>query len=201
MDPSRLVDSPIRAPLASQAIVSQALEGLKRGVAHSSSRLTGGEEAFVMWLESRFRNLGATDGRNRAMDMLSGESGLQSQMLYAYLLREKGDLAKASEIVNQLLPSIGPEVPSSVSWPWAFAGDLQLARGNTRQAVVFYQQALARNVQDIAAVYGMALAFRDSGDFMSAEQKIAETLSLDPNFIPGILRISRFEWDLRSRHD
>ena len=80
------------------------------------------------------------------------------------------------------------------SWSWTFTGDVQSARGQRDQALIFYQAALSRNPQDPAAVLGLALNLRDSGDYKAAQQKLAESLALDPLFIPALLRISRFEW-------
>jgi Tfp pilus assembly protein PilF len=47
----------------------------------------------------------------------------------------------------------------------------------------------------VNAVYGLALLLREKKDFKSASQKIEEALSLDPNYVPALLRRDRFEWE------
>lgn len=194
-DPDRLMDSPIRAPLAAHVLLPFALEGLVKGAEYRDSRLTPGKKAFVRWLEARYRHNPLTQPIPRVTELLAKEDDMQSQVLYAFTLREQGKLEEAAEVLNRTIPLLeasGGEIKSS--FPWSFAGDVHYTRRNVSQAILFYQNALSRNAQDIGAVHGMALAFRDSGEFKLAEQKLAEALSLDPGFMPSLLRITRAEW-------
>lgn len=194
-DPDRLMDSPIRAPLAAHVLLPFALEGLVKGAEYRDSRLTPGKKAFVRWLEARYRHNPLTQPISRVTELLAKEDDMQAQVLYAFALREQGKLEEAAEVLNRTIPLLeasGGEIKSS--FPWSFAGDVHYTRRNVSQAILFYQNALSRNAQDIGAVHGMALAFRDSGEFKLAEQKLAEALSLDPGFMPSLLRITRAEW-------
>jgi tetratricopeptide (TPR) repeat protein len=193
-DPDRLVDSPIRAPLAGHILVSFALEGLVRGAEMRESRLSPGKTAFVKWLEARYRRNPLSQPIGKVREILSREEDSQSQLLYAFTLQEQGKLDEASDVMTRVTALLQSQEDMRSSFPWSFAGDVHYARRNTSQAIVLYQNALSRNARDVAAVLGMALAFRDSGEYKLAEQKLAEALSLDPFFIPALLRISRFEW-------
>ena len=193
-DPDRLIDSPIRAPLAGHILVSFALEGLLKGAELKESRLSAGKVAFVRWLEARYRRNPLSQPLARVRETLSHEDDAQSQLLYAFSLREQGKLDEASEVMSRVTTQLQSQEELRSSFPWSFAGDIQYARRNVSQAIVLYQNALSRNPRDISAVLGMALAFRDSGEYKMAEQKMAEALSLDPFFIPVLLRVSRFEW-------
>lgn len=193
-DPDRLLDSPIRAPLAGHILVSFALEGLSRGAEMRESRLSNGKKAFVKWLEARYRRNPLSQPLSRVTEALAQEADPQSQLLYAFALREQGQLDPAAEVMNRVIPLLQNAEDQKSSWAWSFAGDIQYARRNVSQGIVFYQSALSRNAQDIAAVLGMALAFREKGEYKLAEQKLSEALSLDPSFIPALLRVSRFEW-------
>ncbi|MBS1985251.1 MAG: hypothetical protein JST16_13860 [Bdellovibrionales bacterium] len=193
-DPDRLLDSPIRAPLAGHLLVSLSVEGLVKGAEAAGSKLSPGKKAFVRWLEARYRRNPLSQPLARVTELLAQESDPQSQLLYAFTLREQNKMDEAGEALNKVIPLLQGQEDLKSSWPWSFAGDVQYARRNVSQGIVFYQNALSRNPQDIAAVLGMALAFRESSEFKLAEQRLAEALSLDPLFVPAQLRISRFEW-------
>jgi len=195
-DPERLIDSPIRAPLAGHILKAEALAGFKRVT--DSTGLSAGQSAFLRWLDARDSMNPLGENTSKLAKLLASEANPQSQVLYAYLLKIEGNLDAASEILGRSIPLLEGQRISS-SWAWSFAGDLQNARRQMDQALIYYQAALSRNPQDAAAVLGLAIALREAGDFQASEQKFAESLSLDPNLIPALLRIDRFEWHRRSR--
>lgn len=194
-NPDRMLDSPIRAPLAAHILMAFGIEGITKGAEAAQTKLSPGKTTFLKWVEGTYRRNPLTQPVGKVAELLSQEDDPQSQMLLAYLMRRQGRLDDASQILNRILPQLHSRDDVKSSFPWAFAGDVQIARRNISQGVVFYQNAIVRNPQDIDAVYGMALAFRESGDFKLAEEKLAETQRLNPFFVPAALRVSRFEWE------
>ncbi len=195
-DPDRLVDSPIRAPLAGHILVAEALAGFKRALELAS--FTPGQTAFLRWIDARNSMNPIGENATKVANILAGESNPQSQILFSYLLKEQGKLDAAADILGRTVPLLeGQKIVSS--WPWSFAGDIQHARGQMDQALIYYQSALSRNPQDASAVLGLALSFREIGDFQASEQKFAESISLNPYLTPALLRIDRFEWHRRAR--
>lgn len=197
-DPDRLLDSPIRAPLAGHILMAEALAGLRKGVEVFSSLFSVGQIAFFRSLEARSFSNPLTDNLTKTKDLLSRDPNAQSQLIYAYLLNEEGKTEQASDVLSRVIPLLETQKVMS-SWPWTFAGDVQSARGQYDRALIFYQAALSRNPQDPAAVLGLALNLREGGDFKEAQQKLAESLALDPLFIPALLRTSRFDWHRSSK--
>lgn len=197
-DPDRLLDSPIRAPLAGHILMAEALAGLRKGVEVYSSLFSVGQIAFFRSLEARSFSNPLSDNLTKTKDLLSRDPNAQSQLIYAYLLNEEGKTEQASDVLSRVIPLLETQKVMS-SWPWTFAGDVQRARGQEDRALIFYQAALSRNPQDPAAVLGLALNLREAGDFKAAQQKLAESLALDPLFIPALLRTSRFDWHRSSK--
>lgn len=197
-DPDRLVDSPIRAPIAGHLLMAEALAGLRRGAELYANQMSPGQVAFIRSLEARSALNPLSESLHKTVEILSRESGAQSQLLYAYLLNENAQTDQASEVLTRVIPLLESQRVMH-SWPWTFAGDIQSARSQGDQALLYYQAALSRNAQDSGAALGLALAFRDEGDYKAAQQKLAESLSLDPLFIPALLRVNRFEWHRRAK--
>lgn len=195
-DPDSLIDSPLAAPLASHLVHSEALDGLLRGAESlGASDLSAGQLAYVRWLKGRATGFStSTPSLAQVVTGLENEESLQSQVLFAYALKEQGRFEEASQVLTKVLPLIESQGLTSSSWPWTLAGDVQLARSRYDQSILFYQGALNRNNLDYAAVYGLAMTLRDRGQYVEAEQKIREAQSLQPAFMPARLRVSRLEW-------
>lgn len=195
-DPDTLIDSPIAAPIASHLVHLEALDGLLRGAESlGSPALSSGQIAYVRWVKGRATGFStSTPSVAQVLLGLEGEEALQSQMLYAYVLKELGRYDEAAQVLVKILPLIESRKLTESSWPWTFAGDVEAARSRFDQAILFYQSALNRNNLDYAAVYGLAMTLRDRGRYMEAEQKLREALLLQPSFVPAKLRISRLEW-------
>lgn len=199
-DPDKNLDSPFKAPLAGHILIAESFAGLKKATELVGQQLSAGQAAFFRYLEARSRSNPLGENLKSLSTALSSETDPTSQLLYAYLLAEEAKLDAASEILTRVI-GLAEDKKISSSYPWTFAADLHLARGQMDQAVIFYQTALRRNPQDVSAVLGLALALREAGDYIGAEQKLQEALSLDPNFIPALLRISRLEWHRRIRSE
>ncbi|MEO5668328.1 MAG: tetratricopeptide repeat protein, partial [Bdellovibrionota bacterium] len=195
-DPDSLIDSPLPAPIASHLIHSEALEGLLRGAESlDAATLSPGQLAYVRWLKGRATGFStSTPSIAQVSTGLENEEGLQSQVLYAYALKEQGRYDEAAQILAKVLPLIEGRKLTESSWPWTLAGDVEAARTRFDQAILFYQSALNRNNLDYAAVYGLGMTLRDRGQYGEAEQKLKEALSLQPSFMPAKLRVSRLEW-------
>jgi len=193
-DPDTLIDSPLPAPLAGGVIQSEALEGIVKGVEQLGSKVSKGKLLFARWLQGRVVSFSAlTSPLSEVAQVLSLEESLQSQALYAYALQRKGQSDRASEVLSKVLPLVEKEQMNS-SWLWTFAGDVQAERSQIDQAILYYQAALNKNSYDHAAVHGLGLMLRERGQYDVAAQKIQESMNIRPHFIPGQLRISRFEW-------
>lgn len=194
-DPDRLLDSPIPAPLAGHVLVKEALSGLGRAADLVMARLSPGQKGFVRWFDGRVGRNPLNQPLGTVLDQLALESDPVSQILYAYALRDRGNLEQASQVLTRVLPLLDNQkglLPSS--WPWTYAGDVQFALGRYDSAVMSYQAAQARNSSDPGAFLGMALIFREKGSYPQAEAQLNEALRADPGFIPAVLRLSRFEW-------
>lgn len=193
LDPDLMVDSPLRAPLATQVFLTEVIRGYRSAMALSPESLTNGQKKYFEWLMSRFELNPLATSAQEALDILKGEAAALSQLAAAYLEKEAGRMDLSSEILSRTLARLsGTQIKSS--WPWSFAGDVQRNRGIYDQAVIFYESALNRNPRDVNAVFGLALILREKRDFKSAQQKMEEAISIDPNYVPVQLRRDRFEW-------
>ncbi len=198
MDPDKNMDSPLKAPLAGHMLFAESSAGYKKAADYLGRELSPGQSAFLRYQDSRIQSNPLGETLAKASSLLAGESDPNSQFLYAYLLNEESKVEQAADALTRLIPLIEDQ-KNVGSFPWTFAGDLQFARGQMNQAVIFYQTALRRNPQDPSAVLGLALSLREASDYAGAEQKLEEALSLDPNFIPALLRIGRLDWHRRAR--
>jgi tetratricopeptide (TPR) repeat protein len=194
LDPDLMIDSPLRAPLATQVFLGEVLRGFRNAMTFVPDALTEGQKKYLEWLLSRFELNPLSTSAQEALDMLKSEAAALSQLSAAYLEKENNHLDIAAEILSRTLTRLSSTQIRS-SWPWAFAGDIQRNRGLNDQAVVFYESALSRNPRDVNAVFGLALILRDKKDYKSSAQKMEEVISLDPNFVPVQLRRDRFEWE------
>lgn len=196
MDPDRLRDSPIRAPIAGHIIMAEALEGFRRA-AERVTTLTAGQRAYLRWLDGRMRLNPVAQSFSQVTSLLGQERDDLSRILLAYVQKEQGQLADAEQSLVRVLPILESlaEVPSS--WPWTLFGDLSFEQGKFADATLAYEKALGRNPVDVAAVFGLAMVHRQQGQWNLAALKLNETLSLDPFFIPGLLRIERPIWHRR----
>jgi tetratricopeptide (TPR) repeat protein len=199
-DPDRLKDSPIAAPLAGHIIEAESIAGFQRATELTSKPviIRNSQRAFVRWLETRKNLNPVSQDLADAAESLSVDDDVQSQVLYAYTLKEQGRFDEATRVLQQVVPLIENEkdIPLS-SWPWTLAGDLHAQRSEWDQAFVFYESAIKRNPNDVAALWGLSIYYRENGKFIEAIQKKQEALSLDPSFVPARLRIPRFEWHRR----
>lgn len=194
LDPDLMIDSPLRAPLATQVFLAEVVRGYRSAISLAPAALTEGQKKYFEWLLSRFELNPLATSAQEALDILRGETAALSQLAAAYLEKEAGHLDVSAEILSRTLTRLsGTQIKSS--WPWSFAGDVQRNRGMLDQAVIFYEGALNRNPRDVNAVFGLALILRQKRDFKSAGQKMEESLSLDPNYVPARLRRDRFEWE------
>jgi|GEM_PF-6562092 len=198
-DPDRLLDSPIPAPIAGHVIVKEAAAGFSRSSDLTIARLSAGQKGFVRWLEGRVGRNPLNQSLGSVLEQLALESDPVSQVLYAYALRDRGNLEQASQVLARVLPLLDSQKGLlSSSWPWTYSGDVQFALGQYDSAVMSYQASQARNSSDAGAFLGMALIFREKGDFARSESQLSEALRADPYFIPAVLRLSRFEWQGQS---
>jgi len=199
-DPDALIDAPIPAPIAGHFFYSEALEGLIRGAESLGNSLSPSKLSYLRWLKGRvFSFSPLTQPLGTVMKDLELDQDLQAQVLYAYTLKEQQRYDEASEVLTKALPLIEDRKITKSSWPWTLAGDVALARSRYDQAITFFQSALNRNNFDYAAVHGLAVTLRDRGQYSNAQQKLKEALSLQPNFMPSKLRMTRFEWQGVSR--
>ncbi len=195
-DPDTLIDSPLPAPIASHLIHLEVLDGLLRGAESlGSPTLSAGQLAYVRWLKGRATGFSTSTPSIAQVSVgLEAEESLQSQVLYAYALKEQSRYDESAQVLAKVLPLIENRKLTESSWPWTLAGDVEAARARFDQAILFYQGALNRNNLDYAAVYGLAMTLRDRSHYVESEQKMREALSLQPSFMPAKLRISRLEW-------
>jgi tetratricopeptide (TPR) repeat protein len=199
-DPDTLVDSPIPAPLAGHLFYSEALEGLIRGGESLGNALSPAKLSFLRWLKGRvFSFSPLTQPLPQVMKELELDDDLQAQVLYAYTLKEQRRFDESAAVLTKVLPLVEDKKITNSSWPWTLAGDVALARDRYDQAITLFQSALNRNNFDYSAVHGLALTLRDRGQYADAVQKLKEALSLQPNFMPSKLRMTRFEWQAVSR--
>jgi tetratricopeptide (TPR) repeat protein len=202
-DPDRLRDSPIPAPIAGHIVEAEAIAGFQRAVELTSKPLIirNSQRPYIRWLETRKNRNPVSQDLSEAAQSLSQDNDVQAQVLLAYTLKEMKKITEAVQIMQQAIPLIETEkdVPVS-SWPWTLAGDLHAERGDWDQAATYYEGAIKKNPNDVAALWGLSTYFREKSRFVEAIQKKQEALSLDPNFIPARLRISRFEWHRRLGH-
>lgn len=193
-NPDVLIDAPIPAPLASYIVKSEALEGLGEAVSKVRDQIGSGRVALAQWLKGRSVGFGSlTQPVDSVRESLGAEEDLQSQALYAYLLARDNRYEEAAQVLARVLPLV-EEGNTSSSWIWTLAGDIQVERSQVDQAILYYQAALNRNNYDYAAVHGLGLMLRERGQYNVALQKIEESESMRPSFVPATLRISRFEW-------
>lgn len=193
LDPDLMIDSPLRAPLATQIFLTEALRGFRSALSNAPDAITEGQKKYIEWLISRLELNPLASSAQEALDLLRSEAPALSQLASSYLEKENNHLDRASEIISKILPRLsGTSIKSS--WPWSFAGDIQRNRGLYDQAIIFYEGALSRNPRDVNAVFGLALILREKKDYKSAYQKIEEAEAIDPDFIPAQLRRDRFEW-------
>jgi tetratricopeptide (TPR) repeat protein len=149
----------------------------------------------VRWLKGRATGFSTSTPSIAQVSVgLEAEESLQSQVLYAYALKEQSRYDESAQVLAKVLPLIENRKLTESSWPWTLAGDVEAARARFDQAILFYQGALNRNNLDYAAVYGLAMMLRDRSQYVESEQKMREALSLQPSFMPAKLRISRLEW-------
>jgi tetratricopeptide (TPR) repeat protein len=199
-DPDTLVDSPIPAPLAGHFFYSEALEGLIRGGESLGNALSPAKLSYLRWLKGRvFSFSPLTQPLPQVMKELELDDDLQAQVLYAYTLKEQQRFDESAAVLTKVLPLVEDKKITKSSWPWTLAGDVALVRGRYDQAITLFQSALNRNNFDYSAVHGLALTLRDRGQYADAVQKLKEALSLQPNFMPSKLRMTRFEWQAVSR--
>lgn len=193
LDPDLTIDSPLRAPLATQVFLAEVVRGFRSAIALAPEALTEGQKKYFEWLLSRFELNPLATSAQEALEILKGEAAALSQLAASYLEKEAGRLDVAAEILSRTLTRLsGTQIKSS--WPWSFAGDIQRNRGMLDQSVIFYEGALNRNPRDVNAVFGLALILREKKDYKSASQKMEEAIALDSNYVPVQLRRDRFEW-------
>ena len=194
-DPDTLIDAPLPAPLAGGVIQSEALEGIVKGAEQLGDSISNGKLLFARWLQGRAVSFTAlTQPLTEVAQELSLEESTQSQVLYGYALQRQGKVDEASEVLSKVLPLVEKEDMTS-SWLWTFAGDVQAARNQVDQAILYYQAALNKNSYDYAAVHGLGIMLRERGQYNVAVQKLQEAKNIRPQFTPAKLRISRLEWE------
>jgi tetratricopeptide (TPR) repeat protein len=194
-DPDSWIDSTIPAPLAGLLIKTEALEGLLKGAESLAPDISSGQLSFVRWFKGRFTTYSPlTESLSSVLRQLENENNLQSQVLYAYALKEQGRYDEASVALTKSLDQVEARKLTQSSWPWTLAGDIMFARARYDQAITFFQRALNRNNLDYAAVHGLGVTLRERGQYNDAEQKIRESLALYPFFMPARLRVTRLEW-------
>jgi tetratricopeptide (TPR) repeat protein len=200
-DPDFFLDSPIPAPVAGNIIRTTALEGLVAAAQASGlDQLSSGKMDFLRWMQGRATSFNPlAQPLDEVMRKLALEDDPQSQLLYAYGLKEQRRFDEAAAVLLRVLPLVETQHKISSSWPWTMAGDVQFSRFQFDQAILYYNSAINRNNLDAAAVYGLALVLRERGSFDASEQRLAEVLSINRLFVPARLRIPRFDWQARQR--
>jgi tetratricopeptide (TPR) repeat protein len=196
VDPDRLKDSPIRAPLFLHWIYTDAAEGYISALALFENEVGKAKAQYLRWTNNRHPFNAAPEPIAQTRQNLAGEKDLLGQLLYAYLLKEEGQWDLSSQILTRVIPQLSPKDYRG-SWPWLMAGNLAEERGLLDQSILFYQNALSRHPRDVNAIYGLAMNLIQKGDFQGAQEKTAEALRLDPSFVPAILRTSRLDWHRR----
>jgi hypothetical protein len=197
-DPDRLEDSPLRAPLFIHWLYTESYEGYLSALAIFEKDIGLNKAQYLRWIASRHPYNSTPEPISQVHQALSKESDLLGQLLYAYVLKEERELDQASQIVNGVITQLSPKDYRG-NWPWLLAGSLAEERGLVDQSILYYQGALSRQSRDVNAVYGLAMNLIYKKDFHGAQEKIAETLRLDPSFIPAILRITRMDWHARNQ--
>lgn len=199
-DPDTFLDAPIPAPIAGHFFYSEAMDGLIRGAESLGNVLSPAKLSYLRWLKGRMISFSPLSQSAAQMTKeLELDEDIQSQVLLAYMLKESQQFDQASAVLTRSLPLIDDQKLTKSSWPWTLAGDVALARSRYDQAITFFQSGLNRNNNDHAAVHGLAITLRDRGQFQDAQQKLRETLSLQPHFLPAQLRMTRFEWQRMAR--
>jgi tetratricopeptide (TPR) repeat protein len=196
-DPDRTLDSPIRAPVAGAILMSQALAGFRHATERFESALKPGQISFLKYQESRKSLNPLAMPLSQVSTTLAGEDDALSRLLYAYTLKELGRSSEALTVMQALIPTLESNSEVKSSYPWSFTADLLWASGQIDESSRFYERALRRNRSDVSSVFGLAMVARAQGDYQAARQKLAETLALDPSFVPALLRQPRFEWHAR----
>ena len=192
-NPDASLDAPIPAPFASHLLLLESTEGIVFGRNFSRAELNTGEKDYLKWVIARQNGNPLTEPIDRVSQELAKDYSARSQVLLAYTYQQMDRFEKAAEILTQTLPLI-TDNDFVGSWPWSFAGDIQLQRGFIDEASILYKSALRRNILDVVAVYGLGQILREKKDFDGARQRFAETLNIDANFVPARLRVSRTQW-------
>ena len=82
------------------------------------------------------------------------------------------------------------EADKKISGPWVFLGDIASTKGDLEGAEVNYQQALAVNPKNVNAYLRLALAQRQQGKFIAAQNSYAEALNLWPDYPEAHLNLA-----------
>lgn len=195
-DPDLLKDSPLRAPLFIHWLYTESAEGYITALASFENEIGKNKAQYLRWVNNRHPFNAAPEPITQIEKKLSIESDLLGQVLYSYLLKETGEWDQASQVLNRVIPQLTAKDYHG-TMPWVLAGNLASERGLLDQSIIFFQAAQSRKPRDVNAIYGLAMNLIEKRDFQAAQEKIAETLRLDPSYIPAMLRISRLEWHRR----
>ena len=202
-DPDRLVDSPIPAPFGGHILQAESLLGFEKVIDYfpNVQDLSLAHRNYLRWLDPRNRLNPLSNKIEGLQSQLVAEGSELSKILFGYTLAKENKFEESSQILTETLnkiPTNSDEFGSiRSSWPWALAGDVLFELGQWDRSRVFYEKALLINSNDVSAVWGMALYHRQKENFVAAEQKLQETLALDPNFVPARLRRTRLDWHRR----
>jgi tetratricopeptide (TPR) repeat protein len=188
-----IIDSPIKAPIASAVFLNQSARGFKEASRAYKGELNQGHKAFLNWFLAKMESVPPLMTAAEVSLALQKESDAQSLVYLAYIHKEEGRYNLAAEVLNKGLNRIEPRV-KNVSWPWTLSADIQLLRGVVDQSSLHYQAALSRNSRDMSAIYGLGLVLRENQDYKGAKRKIDEVVLAYPSFIPAKLRIHRYKW-------
>ena len=92
--------------------------------------------------------------------------------------------AEAENVLATLVES-----DDSLSGPWVMRGDIASEQQDYKQAEAFYRQALIVNKDNVNAYLRLALAQRQQGRYLAAQNTLAKALLLWPDFPEAHLNI------------
>ena len=92
--------------------------------------------------------------------------------------------AEADKVLAALVES-----DDSLSGPWVMRGDIAREQQHYEQAEAFYRQALVVNQDNVNAYLSLALAQRQQGRYLAAQNTLARALLLWPDFPEAHLNI------------
>lgn len=203
-DPDRMLDSPIPAPFGGHILQAESLTGFEKVIDFfpSTQDLAAAHRSYMRWLDPRNRLNPLSTRLEDLQGNLISEGGELSRVLYGFTLAKSGKYEESSRILTETLEGLGVATLTQLkqfrnSWPWTLAGDVLFELRQWDRSKIYYERALEVNPNDVSAVWGMALYYRQTENFVAAEQKLQETLALDPGFIPARLRRTRSDWHRR----